>query len=281
MINRSLAGIAIRNTRDVINEHTKICMLMFAPPKFGKTTAGESLDRMTKKFFGKPSLFIAVEPGEGGGTMSIADKDVDYIVPQNFNDFGKILSALHSDTTYGGVILDSASEYVNRYLKPYSLAMPNVKEKSVQRDAGVPGRSDYQTMGEQARIHFNQLIALTTHADLNIRKHLLVTALEREKYDADGKVLVAIQPDLPGAMAGAATAMFQTVGSVKIVHRVVPDPANPKATTRAAERQLITNADGVRIAGDRTKIFPNPAPLDFCEIWERYWLPEIEKRRAA
>jgi hypothetical protein len=97
-------------------------------------------------------------------------------------------------------------------------------------------------MGEQARIDFNKLINLTTHPDLAVRKHLLVTALEKEKLTRDGKELVAIQPDLPGAMSSVATAMFQTVGCIELRTSVVSDPANPKATVRRTVRTLVTDA---------------------------------------
>jgi hypothetical protein len=67
----TLGGIEVRNTRDLITEHTRLCVLGFSPTGYGKTTLGATLDRMTRRFFGKPSLFIGVEAGEGGGAMSI------------------------------------------------------------------------------------------------------------------------------------------------------------------------------------------------------------------
>lgn len=252
-------------------------MMIYAPAKRGKTTFGQTLDALTKKYMGKPTLFIAMEPSDGGGTMSIQDFDVDFVCPTNINEFNAIVSALAGDTKYGGVVMDSATEYVNRFLKPYALKFPYPKgTPSPTRAAGVPEQGDYQTMGEQARIDFNKLIGLTVHSDLNIRKHLLVTALEREKFSRDGKVLESVNPDLPGAMASVATSMFQTVGCIELKTTVEPDPAN-KTTKRVTRRVLITEAteENKRIVGDRTKLIPNGAPLDLCEIYQSIWMPRF------
>jgi hypothetical protein len=258
-------------------------MMIYAPAKRGKTTFGKTLDDLTKKFLGKPSLFIAMEPSDGGGTMSIQDFDVDFVCPSNINEFNSILAALAGDTKYGGVVMDSATEYVNRFLKPYALKFPYPKgNPSPTRLAGVPEQGDYQTMGEQARIDFNKLIGLTVHPDLNIRKHLLVTALEREKLSRDGKELVSVNPDLPGAMASVATSMFQTVGCIDLKTTVEPDPAN-KTTKRVTRRVLVTEAteENKRVVGDRTKLIPNGAPLDLCEIYEKIWMPRWESSMVS
>jgi hypothetical protein len=122
-------------------------MMLWAHPKRGKTTFAASLDAMTKKYFGKPTLVIAVEAGEGGGTMSIQDGDVDYVAPTSMEELNKVLAALANDTTYGGVVLDSSTEYVNRFLKPYALSFPYTKGSApATRSLGVPEQGDYQTM---------------------------------------------------------------------------------------------------------------------------------------
>lgn len=274
----TIAGIEIQNTKNLINPNTKYCCLVYSPPKFGKTSFAASLDEFTRKTCGKPSLVIAVEQGEGGGTMSVRELGLDYVVPQDMKSIGAIIAALYTDTKYGGVILDSSTEYVNRFLKPYALAMPNPREKSPTRSMGVPGQSDYQTMGEAARIDFNRLVNLTNHPDLNIRKHLVVTALEREKTDRDTQAVTSIQPDLPGAMSLAATAMFQTVGCIRIANKVKPNPSNPKEMLRISERHYLTSGDGVRVLGDRTKLFPAEAPLNFLQIWEENFVPYFATR---
>jgi len=277
-----LGGVAVRNTRNLLTEASKFCMLIYAPAKRGKTTFAATMDGFTKAHGGKPTLIIAMEPAEGGGTMSIQEYGVDYVTPTNIEEFNKIVAALAGDTRYGGVVVDSATEYVTRFLKPYALKFPYTKgTPSLTRNAGVPEQGDYQTMGEQARIDFNKLINLTTHPDLNIRKHLLVTALEKEKLTRDGKELVAIQPDLPGAMSSVATAMFQTVGCIELRTVVEADPGKPGSTRRVTKRTLVTDATEAnkRIVGDRTRLIPDGAPLDFRTIYEMYWLPYFEKQK--
>lgn len=275
----SIAGMVVRSTKDLINENTKFCLLCYAHAKRGKTTFGRTLDDFTKKYHGKPTLFIALEAAEGGGTMSIQDFDVEYITPTNLTQFNQIIAQLQGDTRYGGVVVDSATEYVTRFLKPYALAFPYLKGSApATRLAGVPEQGDYQTMGEQARIDFNKLIGLTTHPDLRIRKHLLVTALQKEKLTRDGKELVAVRPDLPGAMADVATSMFQTVATIELQTKVVPDPKKPGSTTRVTSRMIVTDAteENKYVVGDRTKLIPSGAPANIVEIYENYWIPKLK-----
>lgn len=262
----------IRNTANLINPTTKLSILIYAPPKFGKTTLAATLNKVTLAENGKKTLFIAVEAGEGGGTMSIQHAAVDYVAPTSYEEFLQVLAALQNDTTYGGVVLDSATEYVNRFLKPYALRFAP-RERVDTRQAGVPTRSDYQTMGEKARIDFLQLIGMTIHRNPDCRKHLVVTALQREKTDDSGR-LIAIQPELPGSMSATATAMFQTVGQIIIKSRVVDN-------VRTQQRILLTEGDGVRVVGDRTGVFPAEAPPDLKEIWDKYWLPKIKETSNA
>lgn len=269
---RRLGKQEIKNTRDLINENTKLCVLVYARAKFGKTTMASTLDAMTRKFFGKPSLCIAVEPGEGGGTMSVREVGIDYITPETEEEMSDVLASLAGDKVYGGVILDSSSEYARRILQPYAMRFPS-REKQPQREAGVPDRGDYHVMGEEARRRFNQLVALTVHPNLDIRKHLVVTALYKERTDDDGN-LVKIHPDLPGAMADTATAMFQTVGTLELKAKVTRgEDGRPQ---RTLERLFVTEADGVKVIGDRTHLFPKECVPDFVEIWEKYWMPRFK-----
>jgi hypothetical protein len=273
----NMGGIPIHNTRTLINPDTRICMLLYGFAKRGKTTFAATLDKLTRKYMGKPTFFIAVEPGEGGGTMSIQDLGIDYTMPRTYSEFKMVLAALASDTRYGGIVLDSATEYSNRLMKPRALKYPYTKgtAPATRSEAGVPEQGDYQTMGEMAREDFNHLINLTTHPDLNVRKHLLITATEKEKTDRAG-VLLAVQPDLPGAVATSATAMMQTVGSIEFKTTVGKDATGKP--TRVTERYLVTSAteESKKILGDRTKCIPNGAPMDFAEIWEKYWIPRFE-----
>ena len=250
--------------------------MLWAYAKRGKTTFGQTLDTFTKKYFGKPTLFIAVEAGEGGGTMSIQSGEVDYICPSTMEELNSIVAHLGTDEKYGGVVLDSASEYVNRFLKPYALRFPYTKgTPPATRLAGVPEQGDYQTMGERARSDFNQLINLTTNPNPKVRKHLLVTALEMEKKDRDGNVL-RIGPALPGAMMEGSTSMFQTVGTIELRTTVGKGPDGK--FLRTTDRMLVTDAteENKKILGDRTKCIQTGMPLDFVQIWERGFIPRFQ-----
>jgi hypothetical protein len=276
----SIGGLQVRSTKNVITSDTKICMMMYSPPKFGKTRFGATLHEMTMKFFGKPTLFIALEAGEGGGTMSIQDYDVPYVVPASLTDLDRLTSELTTNTDFAGIVLDSATELVNRFVKPYALKFPS-REKVATREAGVPEQSDYQTMAEKLREIINKLINITALPDPKLRKHLLITATEKEKTDRSTGRLTAIQPELPGAMAASACAMVQTIGYIGVRTTVEDVPGKPGQKIRVTNRLLMTEADGVRIAGDRTKVFPKEGPLDFPVIWEQYWLPRIAALQAA
>lgn len=265
-----IANLEVRNTARLIDENTRTCGLVWAPPKFGKTTFGATLDKLTKKYFSKPTLFIACEAGEGGGTASIQEFGVDYVTPSSKEELQGIIAALQTDRTYGGIFLDSSTETVKRLLQPAALKFPT-REKMATRSVGVPERSDYQTMGEMLRVLLNDLIGLTTLKDVNLRKHVWVTALERTREDRDGNI-ISIGPDLPGAMSTTATAMFQTVANIQIKQRL--ERETKKLYT---ERLLVTEADGKRIVGDRFKVFPSEGPCDLEMIWEQHWLPRLKK----
>jgi hypothetical protein len=240
------------------------------------TRLGATLHEMTLRTMGKPTLFIAVEAGEGGGTMSIQDFDVPFVTPGSLNELERLAAELTTDRTYGGIVIDSATELVNRFIKPYALKFPS-REKMATREAGVPEQSDYQTMAEKLREILNRFINITAAPDKTLRKHLYVTATEKEKTDRSTGRITAIQPELPGAMAGAATAMMQTVGYIGVRQQVVDSPDKPGQKLRVTSRVLLTDADGVRIAGDRTRGFPAEGPLDFVQIWDKYWWPRVQQ----
>lgn len=251
--------------------------MLWAYAKRGKTSMGKTMDAFTQKYSGKPTLFIAVEAGEGGGTMSIQDAAIDYVTPTTMEELNNVVAYLGQDEKYGGVVLDSASEYVNRFLKPYALKFPYTKgTPPATRLAGVPEQGDYQTMGERARSDFNQLINLTSHPNPKIRKHLLVTALEMEKKDRDGNVL-RIGPALPGAMMEGSTSMFQTVGTIELKTTVGKTPDGKP--TRTTERMLVTDAteENKKILGDRTKCIQSGMPLNFVAIWEQGFMPRFKQ----
>lgn len=247
--------LQVQNTKNLLGPATRICALVSAPPKTGKTTFVAQLDKLTQRYRGKRSLIIASEVAEGGGTMSLSALDIDYVMPTSFTDMEQIVAQLATDETYGGVILDNATDWVSRLVKPHILRMPNPKAAyaQAQRLIGVPERSDYQVMGECARTQLNRLINLTNETTPEkYRKDLIVTALEKEKYDDSGTV-TSITPDLPGALANAIAAMFQSVVTIRI--KSGPGRRPDGSAFPLKRRYLHVKADGLRITDDRTGIF--------------------------
>lgn len=248
----NIGSLNIKNTKNLLNKDTRICALLYAPAKFGKTKLAASLDAFTKKHRNKPTLIIASEVAEGGGTMSLNDMDIDYVMPKNWSEMESLLASLATNDVYGGVVLDNASDYVARIVKPHALAFPTKEKVLGARTVGVPVRSDYQVMGECCRTQLNRLINLTNeNTPEAFRKDLIVTALMKEEKDNDGNI-TGIVPDLPGALAGAVTAMFQSVISIGIKNKVV---ATASGTKKVAGRILYSANDGLRRTDDRVGLF--------------------------
>lgn len=279
---RKIAGLTVNNTKDLIGPNMRLCMMLYQAAKFGKTTLAASLDTMTKKFMNKPSLIIAIEAGEGGGSMSVQNLGIDYVQPTSMGNLGTLMSELATDTYYGGIIFDNSTDYVRRFLEPYSLKFTwGGCEKFPTRRIGVPARNDYQTMGSQLRTDFNKLIKLTTsEVPEDCRKHLIVTALVKEKNNDDG-ALIRKGPSLPGDMMDTATAMFQTVATIDIQGSTIKNPAGQ--TERIYERYLRTKPKSKEILGDRSGILPerllltnsDGTPVSMADIWEKYYLPRF------
>lgn len=277
-----LGNSEIRNTADIIGPWLRLCAMMWAMPKMGKTYWASELDKVTQRWYNKKTLFIAVEAADGGGTASIAKAGIDYVEPKSLSDFQGIVSALQTDTTYGGVVLDNASDLVKRYIQPEALKLPYEKGAApASRLKGVPAQGDYQTMGEMLRGELNKLVNLTKKdTPENVRKHLIVTALQYEKTNREGNTTISIGPALPGQMADTASAMFQTMLTLEIEAKVVPNPANPKENIRIYPRVVVAEADGKKILGDRLGIFPQRGPFSLMEVWERFWLPATEGKKV-
>lgn len=273
----TIAGIPVKSTKDLLGPAVRLCMCLWAPPKTGKTTFAKELDDVTKKYMGKPTLFIAVEAADGGGTMTLKDYDVAYCEPKNWTEFTGVVAALQTDTTFGGIVLDNASDLVKRCLQPEALKII-YKDVPPSRAKGVPERRDYQTMGELLRVELNKLVNLTKKdTPENIRKHLIVTSLASIKTAQDSMEVLSIQPALPGQMSDTASAMFQTIATIEVRPKVVPDPAKPGGTMRVNERLLVTDNDGKKVLGDRMKIFKKESPLSLLKIWEDEWIPATTK----
>lgn len=249
----SIGSLSIKNTKNLLNADTRICTLLYAPAKFGKTELASSLNDFTLKRRGKPTLIIASEVAEGGGCMTLNMKDIDYVMPKNWSEMESLLASLATNDVYGGVVLDNASDYVARIVKPHALAFPTKEKVLGARTVGVPVRSDYQVMGECCRTQLNRLINLTNeNTPEAFRKDLIVTALMKEEKDNDGNI-TGIVPDLPGALAGAVVAMFNSVISIGVKNIMVKNVDG--SSRRVPGRILYSQADGLKRTDDRTGIF--------------------------
>jgi hypothetical protein len=272
-----IGNLVVRNTKDLLGPDTRLCALMWAKAKFGKTKWAAALDKITKRWYNGPSLVVAVEAADGGGTATLADLGLDYVEPKSFGEFQGLVAALQTDTTYKGIILDNASDLVKRFIQVEALKLPYEKGTApMSRQKGVPAQGDYQTMGEMLRSELNKLVNLTKKdTDARVRKHLIVTALEYEKTSRDGQTVLSVGPALPGQMADTATAMFQAVLTIEVEQKVKVNPANPKETVRYNERVVVCEADGKRILGDRLNVFPTRGTFDLEKVWEEFWIPKM------
>jgi len=262
-------------------------MLLWAASGKGKTLLASSLHRLTMKYNQKPTLIIAVESGEGGGAATLRKLNQPLFVPKSMEEVDKCLTALAMDKQFGGIVVDSAKELVQQFIKPKALAFPGRDTGPVQsqlRLVGVPGRSDYQVMGELTRQVFNKLLNISSNPNPELKKHIIVTATDKQSYDSTGLILKFDGPDLPGAMAQTAAAMFQISATIDIRGEMV----NGK---RESVRYLVTETDGPKALKDRFNVFPKTGTrlklndedtlgLDLCDIWERFWLPQMPKAGA-
>lgn len=273
----SIAGLTFTNSADILNKDSRLCMFLWAPSGYGKTHFTGGLDDICQEYLGKRCLYIPVETGEGGGAATIRLRNVPLLIPKDFGSFYKTLSLLRNDKTIGGVVFDSATEFNKSFVKPEALKYP-ARENVATRLAGIPTRSDYQTMGELSSQVFRALIALTTHENPEYRKHLIVTAADATKEEDER--ITFIGPDLPGRMRTEATQMFQQVLSMEIKPEVV-------AGRRSNVRYLVCAGDGVRAIKDRFAILPerirlkssaeDPQGEDLPGIYRHYYLPAMER----
>lgn len=275
-----IGNCLVKNTKNLLTPATRLCTLIYAPPKFGKTELASSLDAFTRKYRGKPTLIIASEVAEGGGTMTLNAKDIDYVMPSNWNEMETLVASLATNEYYGGVVVDNLSDYVNRIVKPHAMSFPSKERDSGTRLLGVPVRGDYQVMGESTRTQLNRLINLTNeNTSERYRKDLVVTALQKEVTDDSGN-LSGIVPDLPGALAGSVTAMFNSVLSIGIKQKVVKQADG--STKRFNSRVLYSAIDPMRRTDDRMGLFKSQhdtsltnedgTPSGFVEIYDKWLL---------
>jgi hypothetical protein len=197
-----------------------------------------------------PGLGVAAcETGHGAGLLSVAHSDVDFVEPKTFTDFRSI--CLDTFAPFQGketVGLDSLSAMTKSFIKDHVLStFPSKNQReAMRRQAGVMTGFDYGDLAEVTRTLLNQLLAQ--------KKNIVVTCLEKTEKDDNG-VITQILPDLPGALAPSAAALFDSVLYLK-VRKAYRDPRDPK--TAYYERYFITNADGIHVAKDRNSATGKP-----------------------
>lgn len=283
-MNYNIPGVSVRSSKDILGPDMVLAMMLWSASGKGKTTLAASLDRLTQKFMGKRTLLIPLESSDGGGALTVRKLDIPIWEPKSLDEFDKGLAGLRQDKEFGGIVVDSTTELAKQLIKPVALTYP-CREKgtgqAATRSAGVPTRSDYQTMGELGRQRFQALLNFTK-SPLETRKHVVVTAADKVVEDDDGKIRIW-GPDLPGALSEAAAQMFQINATIE----VKPEVVNGK---RNYPRFITFNTDGPKAIKDRSQVFPNEIRLkqfdgdtnglDLCEMWEKYWLPEVAKQNG-
>jgi hypothetical protein len=267
--NLNFGGLPLKNTRDNLSPDKRFCTFVYAEPKFGKTTMAATLDKLTQKHLGKPSLIVACETSDGSGTDSITDLGVDYIQPSNMQELLTIISQLATDTKYGGVVIDPFNEVARRFLIDYSVNnLPAKMSTPARMKFGVPVPDDYQNAGELLRQIVNNFVRLSSMPNIECRKHVVGTAIVKYKTDWKSGDLIKVCPDLPGGMAETVNAIFQTIGTLR-----------RRREKGGMVYEFITSSNeatfGKWILGDRYGI-PPVVEADFCTIYEKYWLPKIK-----
>lgn len=273
-----LAGLTINHTGNIINPDTRLCAMVYGHPKTGKTHMASGLDKFCQEEYNKRALIIPFESAHGGGVSTVRKYNIPWVQPANIKETEGLLRALQTDTTYGAVIIDNLTDLVKNVVQPYAMQFPS-RENVATRVAGVPERSDYQTIGESTRRILNLCIALTK-GDPKTRKHLVVNCL-REEHRDNNNTLDWIGPDLPGALSKSGPAMFELLATIEIGFKTEPSPDNPKQMVRKKLYNFVTAADGVKLLGDRYNVFPAVSNADWYELMTTYWKPEVINSNAA
>lgn len=283
-----LGKYTFQSSNSLITLQTRLEGLIWAPTGRGKTTLAGSLHRLTLKYLNKPTIYIAIEQGDGGGAISLQklNLDIPIYTPPTLADLKAFLQELRGDRSFGGVVLDSGSELAKNHAKTQALKYPSREKSPVvtgPRSEGVPTQSDYQVISELERQVFQDMLNLSAAKDPEYKKHVLVIASEKMKIEPEPPHKVTFWgPDLPGAMATAAPAMFQLVGTIDLK----PEVKNGK---RVITRHFVTSGDDIKVLKDRYNIFPqsvqlkaypnDPEGMDLCDMWEKFWIPQTTNKK--
>lgn len=230
-----------RNTRELIDPaNIKLKILLVALAGTGKTTwVGTA-----------PNVSIAAcETGHGKGMVTIGEKGATYFEPENIRELEAFCSGDVSKTN-DVIALDSLTAMTRTFIKDYALTFPRGKGQTLKRAAGVPELDDYGVMAEITRRLLAKLISLP--------KHVIVTTTLKLPQDAnpdEGREAQPAMPDLPGQLALASAAMFDTVFIMR-TRSALRDPKDAK--TRYTQRYLMTQQSDKWLAKSRLNFSDKP-----------------------
>lgn len=218
----------------------RLKVLLAALPGSGKTTWVGTV----------PNVGIAAcETGHGKGLASIAGGDIKFVEPDNYKELEAFASGdVFKDCT--ALAIDSLSAMTKTFIKDYALSFPRKSGQTLKRAAGVPEQDDYGVMSELTRRLLAKIIALP--------KHIIVTTTLKLPQDAqpdEGKEALPAMPDLPGQLALASAAMFDTV----LILRTRPILRDPRdAKSRFTQRYLMTQQSDKWLAKSRLNVAGAP-----------------------
>jgi len=181
--------------------------------------------------------------------VTIGEKGATFYEPENIKELEAFCSGDVSKNA-DVIALDSLTAMTRTFIKDYALTFPRGKGQTLKRAAGVPELDDYGVMAEITRRLLAKLISLN--------KHVIVTTTLKLPQDADpdnGRDAQPAMPDLPGQLALAATAMFDTV----FIMRTRPVLRDPKeARSRYTQRYLMTQQTDKWLAKSRLNASDRP-----------------------
>jgi len=216
----------------------KLKILVYGEPGVGKTVFAST--------FPKP-LILDVE----GGTLSIADKDVDIVKIKSSNDLWQAYEYLAFEKhPYQSVVVDSLTE-------AQQVDLNDVIEKAKMRD---PGKDiNHATQDDYGRN--TRSIRRLCHSLRNLDLHVLFTCLVRKDVAESGDILHS--PQLPPALANFVG------GFVDLIGYFYTKPANEE--DKPAIRRLLLNPLPNYVAKDRSggklgTYIENPT---FQIIWDK------------
>jgi hypothetical protein len=124
----------IKNSKQLLDpKNFKIKMLIYSLPGLGKTQFLGTANDIAPNALGVG----ACEWGHGKGLLTIADKGIDYVEPENMRDLEAFCKGqIFKDKQVLG--LDSLSAMAKTFVKDYALTIPRSRGDSPKRSLGIP-----------------------------------------------------------------------------------------------------------------------------------------------